>query len=194
MPTYRYKCAQCQAVHEAQHKAETRLRVLCRPCGVLMDWQFPMPFLRTNTTFLVGRDDGFGNDRFSRAMARQRAKAAGISTAGKTFFPGMARLGHPFDPEAWISHADPRGEIAARCRERGTGCTGTINVKGAEPGPNPNEGPYVVAEDIVQEEVDQIVSTEHEDHITPEKRSDLVEATRERLSGNQDPGIGSLTP
>jgi len=141
--------------------------------------------LQTDTAFNAGRDDGFGDDDFKRKIARQRAHAAGVSTSGKTYYPGLCAPRTPYDPKAWISHDNSRAEIKRRCEELNYAAEGGVTVKQREPETDPFEGPYRVADKLVQREVNAVVEREHDGQITPEKRADLVEATAERLAGNQ---------
>lgn len=141
--------------------------------------------LQTDTTFMAGRDDGCVDD-FKRRVAYSAARKAGVNPTGKTFHPGLCAQGKPNDPEAWISHDNARADIKRRCEALNYAAEGDINVKQRQPETDPNEGPYRVSDKIVQREVNEIVAKEHGgEALPPKKMADLVEATSERMSGNQ---------
>lgn len=190
MPTYKYRCTECDAeleklqTHAAMLKDSGRLR--CAKCEAPMRHVFGVPAIKTPSMFYGGRrDDGFGNDDFRRRIAYARARAAGVNPTGKIYCPGLARPKCPNDPMAWVSQMDAEAEIRRRCRELNYGAEGDIEVKQREPEADPLEKPYRVADDILEREVSEIVAKEHGGKIGRKKRADLVEATAERLSGNQ---------
>jgi len=143
--------------------------------------------LVTDSTFMANRDDGFGKDERSRKVAYANARRLGIDTAGKSWFPGLARKGKGLgrDPDAWVGQKEGRGHIKKVCEKRNWNCEGSVNHKMRLDGPGPGDKPYTPAEDIVQRKVDDIVEKEHEGHITPKKRKELTEKTRTTLAGNQ---------
>jgi len=189
MPTYQYCCRDCGdeieklQSHAQMTKDATRLR--CAKCEGRMQHVFGVPGIVTDTTFVRGKGDGLGDDEFKRRFAYAAARQAGVNPNGKTFYPGLCEQGKPYDPKAWIPEDGARGGIRKRCEELNYACEGDITVKQREPETDPHEGPYRVDDRLVQKEVDQIVETEREGHITPDKRADLVEATAERMAGNQ---------
>lgn len=189
MPTYSYRCQDCgEEIEKLQRYAEMledAERLRCSKCEGRMQHIFGVPGIVTETTFTRGKGDGFGDDEFKRRFAYAAARKAGVNPNGKAYYPGLCPPGEPYSPKAWISHDNARGDIARRCEELNYAAEGDINVKQREPETDPTEGPYRVADKIVNAKVDEIVATEHDGHITPDKRADLVEATAERLAGNQ---------
>ena len=140
--------------------------------------------LNTNTSFSARlKDDGFGDDNRSRQIAKRRAEAAGVSTAGKYYETQLCRKGVPFDPGAWVDHSTARDDIRKKCEMEGWGCRGDINVKRVVPDePGPFEKPYEVAPDLVNAEVERVIQEEAGGERLPEKEHrDLVETTKERL-------------
>jgi len=72
MPTYEYVCETCGNTQDEVHPAGERLSVVCDRCGGRMTWQFPMPALFTDTSFLANRpDDGKGNGYWSPQCNRR---------------------------------------------------------------------------------------------------------------------------
>ena len=190
MPSYTYRCVECNDRLELSQThaemVEVRNQLRCQRCEGQMQFVFPSPHLKTNTEFLAGWSDGW-DDRPDpkRTHAQRVARAAGVNPTGKTFCPGLGAPGVRNDPQAWVPHDDPKGYIKKRCEELNYACEGAVNVKQREPETDPADAPYCVAEDLVQEEVDRIVGVEHEGPGDAPKRADLVEATHERLAGNQ---------
>lgn len=151
-----------------------------------MRFVFPAPNLDTTNEFVAGWGDGFGDrPNFQREQAQQAARAAGVNPTGKTYCPGLAAPGKPNDPAAWVPHDDAKGYVKRRCQELNYACEGGVDVQQREPETDPHAGPYRVADDLVDREVDRIVEVEHEGKIEPVKRAKLTEATQERLAGNQ---------
>jgi putative FmdB family regulatory protein len=195
MPTYQYRCQDCgNETEKLQPHAEMLKdagRLRCMKCEGRMRHVFGVPGIVTDTTFSAGRaasglaDDGLGDDDFKRRFAYAAARRAGVSPSGKSFCPGLCAPGKPYDPEAWVSHASARSDIKKRCRELNYAADGDVTVAQREPETDPNEGPYRVADKIVQKKVNEIVAKEHGGKVTKKKRADLVEATSERMSGNQ---------
>lgn len=134
--------------------------------------------LKTDKTFMAGRQqqDEFDGNKRLRATAEAKARAAGVSPTGKFYCAGLAK--ERSDPEAWIT-----GEADVRriCNERGYGCEGSVNVKQPEFETEDDSGPYRVADDIVNEEIDQRVGDEH---ITRRERDDMFETVQTELSGD----------
>ncbi len=100
---------------------------------------------------------GWSEPRFSEQLAR---------------FPG--------DPEAWVNHPDDYRRVL---KQRGWGCRGSLNIKATDI-EVPDDKPYRAADDLVDREVERIVS-EHQGDVTPEERRVLWEDTLTRLSGNE---------
>ncbi len=76
-----------------------------------------------------------------------------------------------------------RDDVKKTCEQRGWGSEGGVSVK--QPESIPDDKPYKVAADVVDREVDRIVSTEYGgEQISQQKRRDLAEVTETRLSGS----------
>ena len=72
MPTYEYCCDECGYCEDFIHPSGKRLRPSCPVCGDMLKWQFPMPALFTDTTFLANRpDDGKGAGFYSAQLGRR---------------------------------------------------------------------------------------------------------------------------
>ena len=192
MPIYKYQCLDCGNRSE---RLETYAEMLlhretlrCNRCEGKLKYVFGVPAIVTESTFIAPLGDGFGDTpgaRKHRRRALAKAKAAGVSTAGKVYFPQLCRPGVPCDPMAWIPAANARAEIRKRCEQMNYAAEGDISVKQREPLVDPFEGPYKVDDKIVEKEVDKIVAKEYGDKVSEKKRQELIEATSERLSGNQ---------
>jgi putative FmdB family regulatory protein len=190
MPFYEYKCLDCGGRVEMRQSYDEMVAVRdslrCQKCEGRMQFVFPAPNLSTDTTFVRNWGDGFADrESMQRNRTKAAAKAAGLNPVGHTYCPGLCAPGTPKDPKAWVPHDNARGYIKKRCEELNYSCE-EFGIESRQPETDPLEGPYTVAPDIVNREVERIVETEHEGHIAPEKLPDLVEATTERLSGNQD--------
>ena len=188
MPTYIYVCEDCSAKleklqsHAQMLRDQHRLR--CQWCEGRLKRHFGVPAVRTESTFTQGIQDVFGpNDRWRR-QAMAKARAAGISTAGKRFYPQLCRRGVLNDPQAWISDDNARGDITRRCEAMNMGAEGDINVKQREPERDPTEGPYRVADHIAQERADEVIEQEHGGKVSKQKRAQMVGDMADRLSGN----------
>lgn len=134
--------------------------------------------LKTDTTFMAGRDDGFNGDDETRKIAHRDARRMGMNVDSKVYMPSFAK--YRGDPQACVSG---ESDVKRLCDEQGKTIEGSINHKGyVEPDePSPDEAPYRVADDIVQNEANRIVE-QHDGDVTPKERATLVEETRERLS------------
>ena len=127
MPYYDYTCPDCGAGREEGHARNVTLKLTCR-CGASMYRRFPLPALRTDSTFQAGRRKV--NDLLdprTRKRYNAMASSAGVSTTGKTYSAQLA--GYPGDPQAWI---DSRADVTRICRNRGLQCNGSVNVSGAD--------------------------------------------------------------
>lgn len=132
--------------------------------------------LKTGTTFLAGRDDGFGGDNRGRKVAYAKARAAGVNPTGKVFMKQLTRSGVPFDPQAWVSDET---DVRRRCRQLGVGCEGSINVKTPQY-IEPQKKPHL-ADDIVAAECERIIDERGAD-LTAAERKNLPGEVRQRLS------------
>ncbi len=178
MPTYTYKCDACGNETDALHAAKDRVRLRCAKCNAEpMVWQFPCPNLSTDTTFLANRDDGFGSDNRSRMRAMAKARAAGVSTAGMVYCPGLCPKDEPLSPKAWVGG---KADIKRICRENNWGSP-EMGITATNHDTEP--APYRVADDLVKGEVDRIVQDNRGD-VSPKERKQLTLDVAKRLKGN----------
>lgn len=178
MPTYRYRCDQCDAVEEHLHRSNKRFYIKCPGCGhAPMTWQFPTPNVQTGSTWLANRDDGFGTDDFRRKRAYAKARAAGVNPSGKVYCPSLCPLGEPLSPKAWISD---KADAKAICQANNWS-SDDLGVKSRPVEKDPE--PYHVAPDLVQDEVERIVESREGD-VSPKEHEELFHTTAERLKGN----------
>lgn len=177
MPSYTYKCDQCGHETEWLHAVHTRASLECNSCGhAPMTWQFPCPNIQTETTFLANRDDGFGTDERSRKRAYAKARAAGVNPSGKIYCPSLCPLGEPLSPKAWVND---KADIKRICRKNNWSSeTLGVTADKIEVAPKP----YRVADDIVTDAVDRVV-TERGGDVSPREHKTLRRETRERLTG-----------
>lgn len=137
--------------------------------------------LQTDTVFMAGshEDDGFGNDNEWRKRALKKARAAGVSTTGKRYHPGLAS--EPCDPRAWY---DSKGYVEKRVREMGKSCEGAVNVEQVIPdAPHPVDKPYRCAPDMVDNEVAEVIREKHGGKVSVKKFRDIQEGLIEKHSG-----------
>jgi putative FmdB family regulatory protein len=190
MPTYNYECTDChesiELIQSHRQMEEARERLRCQRCEGRMQFVFPRPHLVTNTTFTADWGDGFQEKDPRRKQAMAAARAQGVNPSGKTYCPGLCAPGKSLDPAAWVPHDDAKGYIARRCEELGYSAQGMVNVDKREPESDPHEGPYEVAEDLVEQHTEKLVEDEYDGHVTPEKYQDLKEGMAERLAGDTD--------
>lgn len=141
----------------SEDQLEHYLKCLGNGCSVrlaeMLALQSP-PMSNTDREFMEGRCNGnqFEKHPLLGDFYKQEAARAGVNTTGKTYLSGLAS--YPGDPRAWVSG---RGDAQKVCEERGWGCDGSVKVKAtrfAESG-----GRYQVAEDIVQERVEEMLSS-----------------------------------
>lgn len=144
---------------------------------------FPCPALHTNTSFVANRSDEFDGDARIRRVAMAKAEKAGVSTVGKRFCGQLCRPGVPLDPQAWLSESDLKGETKNRCVRENWNCE-ELGVTAVEIDA-PDDGPYQVAENIVQEEVRDTITDMHEkgEKVTPQQKADLTDKIRRVASG-----------
>jgi hypothetical protein len=135
-----------------------------------------LPAAKTDTRFSAR----LGKSEQMPASYYRKAKAAGVSTLNKKYMSQLAE--YPGDPKAWVG-GDARSEITRRCKEKGWGCEGAIEI----PTPTheiPDDVPYRVADKVVEKAVMQRALIEPGAVSTPEKLPRVREDTRERLTGN----------
>ena len=151
-----------------------RPRVRCVESG-------PGGFMANST-----ENDGFLNNR-QRQMAKAIARKAGVSTAGKKWFPQLTRDGHPMDPLAWCADS---AEVAAKVQALGRSCTGAFEVKGVVKDEiyaraESQRDNYRVAPDLVQPEVNAEIKERLGGKATTNQRRELTEKYVEIHSGTK---------
>ncbi len=118
----------------------------------------------TTSQFHAGRR----GDIFSAAKAAE-ARAMGINPTGKSFSPQLNQ---------WIDGPD---DVKRICEANGHGCTGSVNVPQVIP-EYPDKGPYRVADDVVQDEVDNRLIEEDVHELPGREYDDLTEKVREEIT------------
>lgn len=151
---------------------------------------FPVVAIQTDSTFMSGShiDDGLNAQNRDHHLAR--ARAAGVSTAGKRFIPQMVPEGDWGSPEAWVGG---RQDVKDHCERTGDGCEGGgvgMTVPAREQPPEP-EMP-AVAPDIVTEEVVRIVREEAGGTLPTRELRDLKEKVAADLAPPKPDGMSSL--
>jgi hypothetical protein len=131
-----------------------------------------VPGIRTDSTFMRGSHVAPVNPKI-----REVARKAGVVTDGKKYLGQLAR--YEGDPQAWVSG---RGDIQRVCERNGWGCEGAVSVKAPPLEGIKRDGPYRPADDIVQAAMDREIAKDPGLASTPQKRAELFEATRERIS------------
>jgi putative FmdB family regulatory protein len=188
MPVYEFRCTDCNAhddrfIRLADH-GELSKKQRCAVCEGRMVQAITPVALFTDTRFMSGSDDGFGNDNHSRKLARQRAAEAGVSVEGMKYHPGLCRKGVSLDPHAWygsMEEAKQKALSLGRCVE------GSINARAPELDcENPLDKPYRVSDDCVQADVEEVVKRDHGGVVSEAKRREITEALIEKHSGSQD--------
>jgi D-serine deaminase-like pyridoxal phosphate-dependent protein len=143
-------------------------------------------FIGSDTRIFGGLDDGFGSDRFARRIARERAAAEGFDTSGCKYFPEMVpegggvghRLGWAKDRADLERNADMLRQIdGVNVELDGIGGTKRFSA------PEKPDRPYTVAEDLVQDEADWSVATQHNGRIKKDDYDALCDDIREKRSG-----------
>lgn len=149
----------------------------------------PVVAIQTDTTFMLGSHIDDGLNAQNRAHHLARARAAGVSTAGKRFIPQMVPEGDYGSPEAWVGG---RQDVKDHCERTGDGCEGGIGmtVPAREQPPEP-EMP-AVAPDIVNEEVVRIVREEAGGTLPTRELRDLKEKVAADLAPPGPDGMSSL--
>lgn len=182
MPTYDYRCPECEHVGWELHGHDERPRILCPQCGTRMNRLFPAPkFWRKGQSYFRRRDlnDGFGADNKARASARAAAAAAGVSTTGKSFQPGLAE--YPDDPKGWVADQD---EAIAKLKARNLSCE-ALGVEGTvADAPHPLEVPYECAPDIIEKQVHVTNVLEYGGRMPEKEKQHLREDLATRAKGN----------
>jgi putative FmdB family regulatory protein len=126
MPLYQYECSGCEAEHEAfAPMARCAEPVGCPACGAVSYRVYVAPHVESDATVYTSDRTDIGQFR-SEAMREfhmERAKKAGVNTAGKKYDPSIARF--PGDPKAWVgSDTDVRQVL----EHRGWGSKGKVKV------------------------------------------------------------------
>ncbi len=131
------------------------------------------PSIQTSTTFMANRDDGFSGDDNNRKRRVAEARAAGINPTGMVWSSQLS---------CFYSSKD---DIRRIHEERGIACEGLVNVKAPER-EVPDDGPYQVADDLVQDKVASVVHENYEGDIGEKELTELTETTRTRMTGVVD--------
>lgn len=128
----------------------------------------------TDKEFMVGTENGrqFQKRPEVGNFYRRVAEREGQNIKGKKYISQLAR--YPGDPEAWVSG---RGDVQARCDERGWGCDGSVKVKAKEA--EEAAKPVDVAPDILEREV---LKAKEGKTMTKRQAEDLTHAVKEKLT------------
>lgn len=142
------------------------------------------PGVRTDSTFNKGRCNGnqFEKTPWLGDEYRRVAEAHGVNVTGKTYLSQLAEF--PGDPRAWVSS---RGEVEALCLERGYSCDGAVSVKSEPRHCGDDGGPYRVAPDLIDREVDEIL--EENPGADREAVEERVRDLREGRINNHEPNV-----
>jgi len=148
--TYVYRCWKCKKRHKiAQDSDRERTDLKCMACGRSLLRVNSAPGLVTDTTFMAGRDDGFGTNEWGRKRAREKAKAAGVNVEGAVYCPELCPPGESLSPKAWVRG---RSDVVKKARELGYGVQGAVNAPAPEVEPQEKK-PYRVNDEIVDRRV-----------------------------------------
>lgn len=128
------------------------------------------PACMTDNVFLEGHANGnqFAGTPKIGDHYKKVAEAHGQNVKGKVYLAGLAAF--PGDPRAWVSG---RGDVQKVCEERGWNCTGAVKCTPAEVAP-PMPSVHL-ADDIVQNEVNEIIAAEPE---AESQREEITEKVR----------------
>lgn len=142
----------------------------------------------TRAGFMKGRHDGGISDPEVDAHYRKIANDAGVSPVGKVYSGSLAS--YPGDPTAWISSPSEAKEVAERKNLKLEGGISHTPARYEAPveGESSDSGEYVVAEDIVSDELEvQAISNPaliDEWKAKPQIFDDAKEKARKKLSGD----------
>lgn len=129
-----------------------------------------------------GSDDGFGKDERSRRIALRKARAAGVSTAGKKFVPDLVPHRQPFHPFGWVADTN---EVIAKCKNRNLDCEGLVNHKAyIVDKPSPDEVPYHVDPALVEKDVQRVNREVFGGRMSDNEKKHLREDLATRYDGN----------
>lgn len=99
----------------------------CSPRTAEMLASHSAPSLQTDSTFMVGQWNQFGENQnmmnCGRTLAEECRKRGGDPN-GKVYLGQLAD--YPGDPQAWV---ESRADIKRVCRKKGLGCEGAVTVK-----------------------------------------------------------------
>jgi DNA-directed RNA polymerase subunit RPC12/RpoP len=180
MYTCNYRCWKCKKHWPvSQEENDIELELHCPKCDRKLFMVFDAPNISTDSTFMAGSELGLGSiqSEYARKHAQKLAKQAGVSTDGKRYCPQLAK--HHGDPEAWV---DGKSDVTRICRERGLGCEEFGVPLPADDSPHPHEGPYEVADHLVDKEMRRIEIQRGGD-LTATERKNLRTDTKQRLKG-----------
>lgn len=105
------------------------------------------PRCNTDSTFMAdcraGHDDGLVGESAMK-FRQMYQNATGSRPDGKFYCSQLADF--PGDPKAWVGS---KSDVKRRCKEKGVGFVGSVNVEAPEVEPKPEPKEYTVAPDIV---------------------------------------------
>ncbi|MFZ5832404.1 MAG: zinc ribbon domain-containing protein [Planctomycetota bacterium] len=171
MPCYDYAC-ECGSRQEEMHAWQEEPTIRCTRCGREM-WKLPpVPAIRTDSTFMAGRGDGFGaKEHYARSLAVAQAKSRGETPKG--FY--CKQLGR------WV---EDRDHLKTVLRESGHGCE-ELGIKPQFPEVPFHERPYRVADHLVEREIERIEDVERDGNpFSVEQRAEKKAELTEVMSGN----------
>lgn len=101
----------------------------CSPQGAEMLASHQAPSIETDSTFMAGQWNQFGENQnqmnCGRTLAKECRKRGGDPN-GKVYLGQLADF--PGDPSAWV---ESRADVKRVCKKKGLGCEGAVNVKAA---------------------------------------------------------------
>ncbi len=127
MPLYAYECSRCDVVFETMGPMSRCSDPMpCPDCGSLSQRRYLPPTCVSDCTQYRG--DNTGGAQFSlpgeRKLYMDPAKAAGVTTEGKVYYPELARF--QGDPKAWCGSNDDIRRVAT---ENGYNVDGDVKVR-----------------------------------------------------------------
>jgi len=175
MPLYDYLCPQCGRETEMfRTMAERNDPAYCQQCEEPLKLKIVAPAIRTDTAFQRGINfnDGLRTEK-ERKQAKQLAAQAGVSIEGKRYNGQFAKF--PLDPRAFYGD---RQEARACCRRAGQA---SEDLGVAAPVDETPDGPYHVADEVVQRHVDRINHNEHGGFASRDKQQEIAAEVRSNI-------------
>ena len=127
---------------------------------------FPCPAVMGTTSQFHAARSG---DELSRGKATEMRAMGMTPPAGMSWSPQLNQ---------WIDGPD---DVKRICKANGSGCTGSVNVAQVIP-EVPDKGPYRVADEVVQDEVDNRLIEEDVHELPGREYDDLTEKVREEIT------------